>query len=241
MGRGARHLFFDLDGTLTDSAPGITACVAHALLALGVPPPAPGLLRRFIGPPLRDAFAELLQTSDAAQVEEAVRLYRERFSSVGLFENEPYPGIASVLDELQADGFGLFVVTSKPEVYARRILQHFELARFFGNVYGAELSGERSTKAELVAHALRRESLAAEHVCMIGDRRHDIEGARACGVGAIGVAWGHGSVEELRTAGAEVVLASVAELPDACRALWTGPSEPGASAGGERARALSQA
>ena len=218
MARADRHLFFDLDGTLTEPAPGITACIAHALLALGVPAPAPEALRRFIGPPLREAFAELLQTSDAARVEEAVRLYRERFSSVGLFENEPYPGIVDVLAELQADGFGLVVVTSKPEVYARRILQHFELARFFGNVYGAELSGERSTKAELVAHALGREALAAESVCMIGDRKHDIEGARACGVVAIGVAWGHGSVDELRTAGAELVVATVPELPGACRA-----------------------
>lgn len=224
MTRVDRHLFFDLDGTLTEPAPGITACIAHALLALGVSPPAPEELRRFIGPPLREAFAELLHTRDAALIEDAVRLYRERFSSVGLFENEPYPGIVDVLAELEHDGFGLVVVTSKPEVYARRILEHFELARFFGNVYGAELSGERSTKAELVAHALGRESLAAERVCMVGDRRHDIEGARACGVGALGVAWGHGSVDELRTAGAEAVIATVPELPDACRARWKRPS-----------------
>jgi phosphoglycolate phosphatase len=215
-----RHLFFDLDGTLTEPALGITACIEHALRALGVPPPAPAELRRFIGPPLRDAFAELLRTSDAALIEDAVRLYRERFSSVGLFENEPYPGIGRVLTELDGDGFGLVVVTSKPEVYARRILRHFELARFFANVYGAELSGERSTKAELVAHALQRESLGPERVCMIGDRRHDIEGARACGVRAIGVAWGHGSVDELRAAGADVVVATLPELPGACRARW---------------------
>lgn len=223
MARGDRHLFFDLDGTLTEPALGITACIAHALLALGVAPPAPAELRRFIGPPLRDAFGELLRTSDPALIEDAVRLYRERFSSVGLFENELYPGIVAVLTELEGDGFGLSVVTSKPEVYARRILQHFELARFFNGVYGAELSGERSTKAELVAHALQRESLAAARVCMIGDRKHDVEGARACGVGAIGVAWGHGSVDELRAAGAELVIATVPELPGACRARWVNP------------------
>ena len=228
MARADRHLFFDLDGTLTEPAPGITACLAHALLALGVAPPAPEALRRFIGPPLRDALAELLRTSDAALIEEAVRLYRERFSSVGLFENEPYPGIHAALRELEGDGFGLSVVTSKPEVYARRILQHFELARFFEGVYGAELSGERSTKAELVAHALGREALTAERVCMIGDRKHDIEGARACGVGALGVAWGHGSLDELRAAGAEGVIATVPELPGACRARWANPSAPAA-------------
>ena len=109
------------------------------------------------------------------------------------------------------------VVTSKPEVYARQILDHFELARFFTGVYGAELSGERSTKTELVAYALRLESLAAPRVCMIGDREHDIMGAHACGVGAIGVAWGHGGLDELRAAGADAVVATVAELPAACR------------------------
>jgi phosphoglycolate phosphatase len=221
VARGDRHLFFDLDGTLTEPAQGITACIAHALLRLGLAVPAHQELRRFIGPPLRDAFAELLHTRDAVLIERAVQLYRERFSSVGLFENEPYPGIVDVLAELESDGFGMVVVTSKPEVYARRILQHFELARFFKDVYGAELSGERSTKAELVAHALQREALAPQRVCMIGDRKHDVEGALACGVAAIGVAWGHGSVDELQTAGAEVVIATLPELPGACRARWT--------------------
>jgi len=219
-------LFFDLDGTLTEPAPGITACFAHALRALGVQPRAAADLRRFIGPPLREAFAELLGSGDAKVIEEAVRLYRERFASVGLFENAAYPGIERALEELERDLFGLVVVTSKPEVYARRIIEHFGFSRYFSNVYGAELSGERSTKAELVAHALRNESLDARRVCMVGDRKHDIEGARTWGVSTIGVAWGHGTVGELQSAGADAVIATVSDLLGACRARRAGCAFP---------------
>ena len=210
-------LFFDLDGTLTEPAPGITACLAHALHALGRPTPPPSELRRFIGPPLRDAFAELLATSKSELIEEAVRLYRVRFSSIGLFENTLYPGIEEALARLELDGFRLAVVTSKPRVYADSILDHFRIARYFRGVYGAELSGERSNKAELVAHALEGEAIGPSQACMIGDRHHDVSGARACGVSTIGVTWGYGSAEELRGAGADAVIDAARELPAACR------------------------
>jgi phosphoglycolate phosphatase len=215
----AYHLLFDLDGTLTDPAPGITACIAHALRALGRTPPPAGELRRFIGPPLRAVFAEALATDDVALVEEGVRLYRERFSTLGLYENSVYPAVARVLGELSSEGFELRVVTSKAHVYADRIIDHFELRQFFPRVYGAELSGERSSKAELLGQVLSSERVQPQRACMIGDRLHDIEGARAHGIATVGVTWGYGSREELETAGADLVIDALDELPGAVRRL----------------------
>jgi phosphoglycolate phosphatase len=212
-----RHLFFDLDGTLTDPAPGICACLAHAMSSLGRAAPPGAELQRFIGPPLREALAEMLGSSDPALVGEALRYFRERFSTVGLYENGVYPGVQSVLAALCADGFSLCVVTSKAKVYADRIVDHFALRQFFPRVYGAELSGERSNKAELIAHALASEEIHPVRVCMIGDRRHDVEGARAHGVTSIGVAWGYGSREELELAGADRVVERFDELHAAVR------------------------
>ena len=212
-----RHLFFDLDGTLTDPAPGICACLSHAVCALGRPAPPSAELRRFIGPPLHDAFAELLCSSERALLDEAVRLYRERFSTVGLYENAIYPGIPSVLAALRAEGFSLRVLTSKPHVFADRIVDHFGLREFFPRVYGSELTGERSSKAELLAHALASEDAHPHRACMIGDRRHDVEGARAHGVSAIGVTWGYGSREELELAGADRIVDQFDQLHPAVR------------------------
>lgn len=213
------HLFFDLDGTLTDPAPGITACLAYALRQLGHAAPSTGELRRYIGPPLREAFAELLKTEDTATIEAAVRAYRERFSSVGLFENSVYPGVERSLEQLGADGFVLSVVTSKPTVYADRIIDHFRLRRFFEHVYGAELSGELSRKSDLIAGALRGRAIESSSAGMIGDREHDILGAVARDVSAIGVTWGYGTAEELRRAGASSVIDTVEQLVPACREL----------------------
>lgn len=215
----ASYLFFDLDGTLTDPAPGITGCLAYAVQRMGRPTPPAVDLRRYIGPPLREAFADLLETRDAATIEEAVRSYRERFSTVGLFENAVYPGVERILGQLCAEGFRLALVTSKPTVYANRIIDHFQLRRFFAQVYGAELSGERSSKAELVAQALSGEGVEDFQACMIGDREHDILGAKANGVAAIGVTWGYGTAEELRRAGANAVIDSLDQLIAALRTL----------------------
>jgi phosphoglycolate phosphatase len=212
------HLLFDLDGTLTDPAPGITACLLHAARALGQTSCSAAGLRRFIGPPLREALAEILRTDDAALIEEAVRLYRERFSSMGLFENAVYPGVPSALEQLRAEGFVLRVVTSKPKVYADQIVDHFQLRPFFTHVYGAELSGERSTKTELLAYLLRCEPSDPARACMIGDRSHDILGAKAHGMASVGVTWGYGTRAELQAAGADRVIDEVAELIGAARA-----------------------
>jgi phosphoglycolate phosphatase len=214
-----RHLFFDLDGTLTDPAPGIGACFVHTARALGHTELTEAAMHRFIGPPLREAFCELLATRDQAVIEEAVRIYRERFGTVGLFENSVYPGVIEALGRLGAAGHGLSVVTSKPAPYANRIVDHFGLRELVPHVYGAELSGERSTKAEQIALALEVERLAPRDACMIGDREHDVLGARVHGVRAIGVTWGYGSRAELEAAGADRVVDTLEELIVAVGAL----------------------
>lgn len=212
-----RHLLFDLDGTLTDPAPGITACIRHAAAGLGVA--VAGDLTRFIGPSLRESFREILATDDGERVEAALRLYRERFSRVGLFENAVYAGVADVLREARAKRFRLLVVTSKPKLYADRIVDHFGLREHFAAVYGPELSGERSDKAELIAHVLRRERVAPTQACMVGDREHDVRGAKANAVPAIGVSWGYGTAAELREAGADLVVDSIPALVPAAERL----------------------
>ncbi|WP_437599259.1 HAD hydrolase-like protein [Sorangium sp. So ce590] len=205
-------LLFDLDGTLTEPALGIILCFQHALQKMGRAAPDAGRLRRLIGPPLRSGLAELLATDDAALIEEALGHFRERFATTGMFENEVYPDVPAGLAGLGAAGHRLWVVTSKPGVYAQRIVEHFGLARHFRDVYGAELSGERSEKGELIRHVLEREGLDPRRTWMIGDRRFDVAGGRANGTSTVGVLWGHGSEEELRGAGADRVVASVAEL-----------------------------
>ncbi len=205
-------LFFDLDGTLTDSRPGILASIRHALGALGIDSPSDDVLSRLIGPPTRDAFRQLLVSKDDDFIERAVSVYRERFGTVGLFENSVYPGVREGLGKLRSAGFRLWVVTSKPQVFADRVIDHFELRDDFEGVYGPELTGERGDKAELIAHVLRLEGLRASDTWMVGDRSHDVVGARKNGVRSAGVLWGYGSGDELLGAGAEVVLASMGEL-----------------------------
>jgi len=206
------ELFFDLDGTLTDPGEGITRCIAYALDRLEKPSPGLESLRRWIGPPLWESFPVLLQTDDAALVRRAVELYRERFTTAGMFENRVYPGIPEGLAALTGEGHRAWIVTVKPHLFARRILEHFGLAAFFDGVYGSELSGEGSDKADLIRRALTENRIDVQDAWMVGDRRHDIEGARANAVRAIGVLWGYGSADELREAGADALIGSIGEL-----------------------------
>lgn len=208
-------LIFDLDGTLTDSREGITRCIAHALRNLEAPVPETAELERWIGVPLHDAFAEALGSRERAA--EAVACFRERYSTVGLFENAVYPGIVDALRALQERSATMFVATNKPQEYAERILDHFELTPFFRRVYGAGLRGE--DKAVLVAELLEREAVRPGEAFMIGDRKHDVLAARANGVATIGVAWGFGSLDELRDAGADTICMSVADLAAHCSAV----------------------
>lgn len=207
------NLLFDLDGTLTDPFEGITRCIAYALTQLGRKPPSRKTLRWCIGPPLKDSFSKLLATDDAGLVQKAVDLYRQRFGSVGMFENRVYPAIPKVLVALKAQGNHLVVATSKPTVYAAQIVDHFDLRPFFEAVYGSDLDGTRSDKTGLISHILEKASLAHSRTWMIGDRKHDIQGAVANRIKGLGVLWGYGSRNELETAGAHACIRFAEELP----------------------------
>ena len=205
------YLLFDLDGTLTDPGEGITNSVAHALRKMGVEPPERAALYPFIGPPLTESFGEYygLRGEDAAR---AIAFYREYFRDKGMFENAVYPGVPEALAELRMRGHTLLVATSKPEPFARRILEHFELDGYFSDICGSTLEETRTTKAEVVAYALAENRVPAGEALMIGDRRHDVEGARACGLPCMGVLWGYGSREELTQAGAALLAENLEEL-----------------------------
>ncbi|WP_141453959.1 HAD family hydrolase [Pseudoxanthomonas sp. z9] len=194
-------LFFDLDGTLIDSAVGITRCVAYALEQLRHPVPADAELRRWIGPPLRTSFGPLLK--EPRQVERAVEHYRTRFESHGWAEHEVYEGIGETVEALHAQGHRLAIVTAKNEPHARKIIAHLPFGHRFEDVIGSTIDGSLSHKPELIAEAMRRLSLAPEQCRMIGDRHMDIDGARHHGMRNIGVLWGFGGEEELRQAGAD--------------------------------------
>lgn len=207
------NLLFDLDGTLTDPRVGITRCIAHALRGMGGEVPPPEALERYIGPSLFLSFRELLQTGDEERVRRAVALYRERYTDTGLYENRVHEGIPDALEAFRGEGHTMLVVTTKPTVFARRVVEHFGLAGYFRDVVGANLDGSRSDKAELIGHASSLHGLAAAVSVMIGDRRDDVIGARHAGIGSVGVLWGFGSRAELVEAGAGRLCESPAQLP----------------------------
>jgi phosphoglycolate phosphatase len=196
----------DLDGTLTDSRPGIIKCIQHALTALDVPTPSDAELTMLIGPPLQDTFSKLLPAPTAANVDRAVALYRQRFETDGMFENSVYPGIQKSLAGFHKSGVGLYLATSKPQVFAEKILEHFDLAQYFRGIYGSELDGSRGDKAELIRYILAREQINPKHATMIGDRAHDIAGGKANQLQTVGVLWGYGSRDELLAAGADMLI-----------------------------------
>ena len=206
------NILFDLDGTLTDPGEGIARCLRHALGRLGREAPPAAALRRFVGPPLHESFTELLGADGGALVDEAVRVYRERFEEVGMFENRLYPGVADGLAALSGAGHRLWVVTSKPTVYADRIVDRFGLRRWMQGVHGSELSGAYADKRRLVRRVLDAEHLEGRGTWMVGDRRHDVRGARDNGASCIGVLWGYGSAGELEEAEPDHIVATMPEL-----------------------------
>lgn len=202
MTQGA--LLFDLDGTLTDNYLGIARSIVYALDRLGIEAPDAAVLRRCVGPPLRASFAALLDTDDADTIEQAIALYRERFADVGWRENVVYDGIPEALAALAARDRPMYLCTSKPEVYARRIVALFGFHDHLRGVYGADLAGRYDDKATLLAHLASQERIVPAHAIMIGDRHHDVRAARTNGAHAIGVLWGYGTAEELAEADAQV-------------------------------------
>jgi len=207
-------ILFDLDGTLTDSAPGIIACIEYALDDFGIERPSAETMQTFLGPPLYDTFGGHFGMSED-DVHRAVAKYRERYHDVGLFENNVYAGVPEMLAVVSASE-PLAVATSKPTYSATRILEHFNLAQYFDVIGGSELDGTRIHKEQVVAYSLgemRGRGVASAPV-MVGDREHDVRGAATHGVPCIGVMWGYGSREELETAGAVAVADTVSELQD---------------------------
>lgn len=208
------NLLFDLDGTLTDPYEGITKSIIHALTSLGRPSPPPDDLLWCIGPPLKSSFSILLETEDETLVERAMTIYRERFGSIGLFENKVYVGIPEALKSLREMGHTLHLATSKPRVFAQRIVDHFDLNQYFNSIHGSELDGTRTDKASLIAYILQSEALDSPTTAMIGDRKHDMIGAKANGVPGFGVLWGFGSKTELTDSGAGACIQTPSDLPN---------------------------
>lgn len=211
MPDGDSVVLLDLDGTLTDSAPGIVACLRYALAGMGLAQPTDDEVRRHLGPPLRVTFTQHYGMSDDEAVR-AIDLYRERYHDVGLFENAVYPGVEAMLDALAATST-LAVATSKPTVSSRRILEHFGLLDRFAVVAGADLSGGRESKADVVAHALDLLGTDGSGAVMVGDREHDVLGAAAHGIPTVAVLWGYGDEEELRAAGASALASRPQDVP----------------------------
>lgn len=204
-----KTILFDLDGTLTDSGEGIINCATLALRHFGLPIPSYADMRTFVGPPLRDSFIRFGVPAD--QADEAIRVYRSRYIPTGMFENTPYPGIRELLEKLRAEGYTLYVATSKPEEMSVTILEKFDLAKYFHRICGASIDSSRSTKDAVIAYLLES-SGAKEDMVMVGDTKYDILGAKAHGIPAIGVGWGYGKVEEMEEAGAVGIAKTMDEL-----------------------------
>lgn len=220
-------VLLDLDGTLTDSAPGIVASMQHAVDALALPPLPPDARSRFVGPPMHDNLRGLYalagRTATEAELERAVAVYREHYVPIGMFDNSLYPGVEAMLDALAGAGATLAVATSKAEPYAVRILEHFGLSGRFAAVVGSTLDGARSAKADVIAEALARLGHpSGPRTAMVGDRSHDVHGAHAHHIACYGAGWGYGAAGELAAAGAFEVLAAPSQLAPALVARFAG-------------------
>ena len=205
----AKAIFFDLDGTLTDSGEGIMNCAELALRHFGIPVPSRNEMRVFVGPPLDQTFIKFGVPAD--KTDEAIEVFRSRYRTVGKFENFPYPGIREALQTLKTQGHRLFVATSKPEVLANEVLGHFALADFFEQIAGATLDGSRSHKADVITYLLGLTGDVGQTV-MVGDTAFDVTGAAAHGIPTIGVSWGYGEVADMENAGAIAIANTMEEL-----------------------------
>ena len=212
------YILFDLDGTLTDPKLGITSSVQYALRALGIEEPSLDRLEPFIGPPLADSFREFYGL-EGERLATAIDKYRERFATQGIFENEIYPGIPQMLADLKAKDKLLAIASSKPTLFVEQILEHFEIGKYFDHVVGSNMDGTRGTKEEVVEETLRQmltvemtPGQKRDAVAMVGDRKFDIEGARAHGITSVGVLFGYAPAGELEEAGADYIVNSVRSL-----------------------------
>ena len=204
-----KTILFDLDGTLTDSGEGIINCAAMTLERFGLPVPSRDKMRVFVGPPLGDTFVQFGIPPE--RVQEAIEIFRSRYVPIGKYENVPYPGIRELLEALKNQGHTLFVATSKPEVTAVEVLEHFQLSEYFQMICGAALDQSRITKSEVIAFLLEQNG-RIDNAIMVGDTAYDVTGAAAHGIPTIGVSWGYGNVEEMKKAGASAIADTPEEL-----------------------------
>lgn len=204
-------ILFDLDGTLTDPGLGITNSVAYALKRYGIEVSDRESLYSFIGPPLSDSFMKYYGFSEEKSME-AITVYREYFRDKGIFENEVYRGIPELLEKIKELGKTTVLATSKPEEFAVRILQHFELMKYFDIVAGASMDEKRNKKGDVIRYALNKGNLSPEKAVMVGDREHDILGAKENGLPSIGVLYGYGDRDELQNAGADYIAETVEDI-----------------------------
>lgn len=212
MFTGIKNILFDLDGTLTDPYEGITNSVIHSLKYYPeIAVPEREALKPFIGPPLADSYCQYFGMSKA-QALEAVEHYREYYRERGIFENRLYDGIETLLSALKADGKRLYLATSKPEIFARQILEHFGIDRYFNGVYGSTLDGSVVKKADIITRVLENENCKMAETLMVGDTLYDVLGAEKCGINALGVTYGYGEAELLKKSGAAAVAETVDEL-----------------------------
>lgn len=207
-----KYILFDLDGTITDSALGITNSVKYALNKLNSPIPSYDTLCKFIGPPLLDGFRDICGF-EREKAQTAVKYYREYYETTGLFENAVYDGIPELLKALKESGKSVILATSKPEKFARLILEHFNLMQYFDFAAGASMDETRNNKDAVIAYALKECNIKDKSLAvMVGDRHHDVDGAKVNGISSIGVLYGFGNREELETAGADYIAEDVNAL-----------------------------
>jgi phosphoglycolate phosphatase len=222
-------VLLDLDGTLIDSQPGILASCLTALRTLGHEPNEILDIKRVIGPPLEDVMQFLLQPYGDDRIAEAVLAFRQHYGESGLLGSEPYPGIGNSLRQMQQGGLRLYLATSKREAFARRILEHLELAAYFDGIHGSVPGGELDHKPELLAHVLSQHNMTPARSLMVGDRRYDISGAHAVGMRGLGVLWGYGTRDELETAGADQLVDSPADLAHTVLSMVNGKESQASS------------
>ena len=204
-------ILFDLDGTITDPKIGITKSFQYALQHFGIQVDNLDALEPVIGPPLKKSFSEFYHLSEE-QIESAIEKYRERFSTVGLYENELYDGMENLLKELSEAGYILEIASSKPTVFVEKICEHFKIKQYFTHIVGSFLDGRRGEKEEVVEEAIRLSKATPDHIIMVGDRIYDVIGAHKKGIAVIGVSYGYGGRQELEEAGADVIVDTVAQL-----------------------------
>ena len=218
MKQSYQYFFMDLDGTISDPKEGITKSVAYALDYYGIKVENLDTLEKFIGPPLSDSFQEFYGF-DREKSLDAVEKYREYFKDKGIFENELYPGMEQLLKTITEQGGKIVLATSKPEVFAKRILEYFHIDKYFTFAAGSTLDTTRNKKADVIRYALDTLGIAPEEAIMIGDRKHDVIGAKENSMACIGVLFGYGDREELESAGADVIVETVEELEEKMKKL----------------------